>query len=307
MKKVLTLFLMIALTMTVMAQNDEVKRVAVLKVVDESGTVSMGVKLYLRQILTVAINEVEGYEAYTRVNLSAIRDEHAFERSGYVSDDEIKELGRMNSVDYVLVAEVAPIEEGEGYITLAATIYDVVKGRIYKASEPEITSTEREELQRLSRNIAHTLLKGRRQADVVNHPANKQGLVNNDYVDLGLRSGTLWKNKNEDGGYYTYGDALIKFGKNLPTMIQFKELKSQCKWEWTGMGYIVTGPNGNSITLTAVGYQGCSGLTLFFGTSGYYLSSTTVDDEVFELDFQSYGIFFNRLKKCNALSVRLVN
>ena len=55
---------------------------------------------------------MDGYEGYTRVNLSAITDEHAFERSGYVSDKEIKELGRMNGVDYVLVAEVAPYSEG---------------------------------------------------------------------------------------------------------------------------------------------------------------------------------------------------
>lgn len=148
--------------MSAMAQGDEVKRVAVLKVVDESESVTPGVKLNLRQTLTVAINELEGYEAYTRVNLSAIKDEHAFERSGYVSDDEIKELGRMNSVDYVLVAEVAPY--GEGFITLAASLYEVVKGRIFKASEAEITSIEREEMKSLCRNVAHTLLKGRRQS-----------------------------------------------------------------------------------------------------------------------------------------------
>ena len=35
------------------------------------------------------------------------------------------------------------------------------------------------------------------------------------YVDLGLPSGTLWKDKNESG-QYKFQDALKKFGDNLP-------------------------------------------------------------------------------------------
>lgn len=34
------------------------------------------------------------------------------------------------------------------------------------------------------------------------------------YVDLGLPSGTLWKNKNEEG-FYTYDDAVSKFGSKF--------------------------------------------------------------------------------------------
>lgn len=67
-------------------------------------------------------------------------------------------------------------------------------------------------------------------------------------VDLGLPSGTLWKDKNEEGGFYTYEQALNKFGDKLPTEEHFKEL-FQCKWKWSWdpRGYTVTGPNGNSI------------------------------------------------------------
>ncbi|HJJ45480.1 MAG TPA: hypothetical protein O0Y17_00165 [Methanocorpusculum sp.] len=43
------------------------------------------------------------------------------------------------------------------------------------------------------------------------------------YVDLGLPSGTLWKDKNESGGFYTYDEAMKAFGNNLPTMEQFEE------------------------------------------------------------------------------------
>lgn len=67
-------------------------------------------------------------------------------------------------------------------------------------------------------------------------------------VDLGLPSGTLWKEKNEEGGNYTYEQALNKFGDKLPTKEHFKELfQCEWKWSWDPQGYTVTGPNGNSI------------------------------------------------------------
>lgn len=75
--------------------------------------------------------------------------------------------------------------------------------------------------------------------------------VMEDYIDLGLPSGTLWKIKNETG-YYTYDKAMSLFG-NLPTLEQILELKSECQWTINGSGYKVTGPNGNSIVLSAGG------------------------------------------------------
>lgn len=75
------------------------------------------------------------------------------------------------------------------------------------------------------------------------------------YVDLGLPSGTLWKNANEGGkyAYYTYDEAVSRFGDKLPTRQQLEELRSKCRWIWTGRGYKVKGPNGNSIYLPAAG------------------------------------------------------
>lgn len=45
----------------------------------------------------------------------------------------------------------------------------------------------------------------------------------------------------------------------LPTVEEFIELKKHCTWEWSSLsmrkGYLVTGPNGNSIFLPAAGCQ----------------------------------------------------
>lgn len=75
------------------------------------------------------------------------------------------------------------------------------------------------------------------------------------YVDLGLPSGTLWRNSNEGGAYatYSYMQALERFGKNLPTNHQWGELRYTCSWTWIGNGYKITGPNGNFIMLPAEG------------------------------------------------------
>ncbi len=92
------------------------------------------------------------------------------------------------------------------------------------------------------------------------------------YVDLGLPSGALWKETNESG-FYTWDEAVSKFGDELPTKEQFEELKNECTWTWTGNGYEVTGPNGESITLPAEGYVTLIGRD-GVGTCGQYWSST---------------------------------
>lgn len=51
--------------------------------------------------------------------------------------------------------------------------------------------------------------------------------------------------------------ATANWGGNwrMPTTAQFVELLAECKWEFTGNGYKVTGPNGNSIFFPAAGYR----------------------------------------------------
>lgn len=44
-------------------------------------------------------------------------------------------------------------------------------------------------------------------------------------------------------------------GWKMPSTAQFVELLAKCDWEFTGSGYKVTGPNGNSIFFPAAGYR----------------------------------------------------
>lgn len=128
-----------------------------------------------------------------------------------------------------------------------------------------------------------------------------------EWMDLGLRSGTLWKTQNEYG-FYTFDQAVEKYGNRLPSYEQLAELVLECKWEWQGNGYKVIGPNGNHIILSALGYHYCDGDIYGVGSDGSYWSSTP------EVTVNAMRLFFNRYGKglgynyqCRGRSVRLVN
>ena len=82
------------------------------------------------------------------------------------------------------------------------------------------------------------------------------------FVDLGLPSGTMWKVKSEkiisSQNAFTYNEAYLLFGKNIPTKKQCQELIEHCRFiemleKGKLSGYVVIGPNGNSIYLNELG------------------------------------------------------
>lgn len=99
------------------------------------------------------------------------------------------------------------------------------------------------------------------------------------YVDLGLPSGTLWKDSNESG-YFTYDEAMTKFGEELPTSEQWQEILSYCKWKWSSAdkGYRVISPNGNEILIPAWGNRPQKNEDAqYIGKGGSYWSSTSFE------------------------------
>ena len=115
------------------------------------------------------------------------------------------------------------------------------------------------------------------------------------FVDLGLPSGTLWKDENEDCGLCTYLEAIKMYGKDMPTKEQYEELKEKCRWIWDDNGYKVIGPNGNWIFLPAV-------------ASLCYLWSATSEDSynAWGLAFDSAGVYMFCDIHSYRLFVRLV-
>lgn len=126
------------------------------------------------------------------------------------------------------------------------------------------------------------------------------------YVNLGLPSGTLWKDRNE-AGRYTYDEAVERFGMKLPSKDQFDELKDKCKWIWIGKSYKVIGPNGNSITLPAEGIKRCNGAIDNMGSNGnYWTSESKGSKKAYQFFFRSNKQKSSSEERCTAQSVRLV-
>lgn len=100
------------------------------------------------------------------------------------------------------------------------------------------------------------------------------------YVDLGLPSGTLWKNANEVNGshpseLFTFTEAVSNFGQKLPTKEQCQELIDLCTWSLTFEGNKVIGPNRNYIILPADGYIEKGDVQISEkGEAGIYWTST---------------------------------
>lgn len=96
-----------------------------------------------------------------------------------------------------------------------------------------------------------------------------------EYVDMGLPSGTLWASENEEG-YFTFDEAVKKFGNNLPARWQFCELidNSDCVLDSGKKALICKSKfNGNTIEFPALGFWGSDSETLFhIGCSGCYWS-----------------------------------
>lgn len=124
MKTKVILFLLLFISGMLSAQ---VRRVAILEVVDKENKVSYANKLILRANLSKAITNTAGYEAYDRTDIDAIMGEQNFQRTGMVSNDQIKRLGEMTGANYILVTEAVILDSRTMFIT--AKLLDVETAR----------------------------------------------------------------------------------------------------------------------------------------------------------------------------------
>ena len=106
------------------------------------------------------------------------------------------------------------------------------------------------------------------------------------YVNIG---------SNISGTQYDVARAQWGGSWRMPTKAEFQELKERCTWTWTTYnnvnGYKVTGPNGNSIFLPAVGCRLSTKLD-YRGSQGYYWSGSLYEgyqSNAYVLSFHSGG------------------
>ena len=209
-----------------------------------------------------------------------------------------EELSLLLANGYLSGAQYMSKEKSAGMVLLVTTGKSV--------AEKEAIEAEKQRQAELKRQAE---LERKRQEKAAKEAARQNLLNSGIVVDLGLPSGTLWYAKNEGGDYarYTYDEAVSKYGNKLPTKEQLEELENQCTWTWTGSGYKVVGPNGNSIYLPAAGSRNCVDYVGDVGYGGYYWSSRpNGSDYAYRLYLSSYHVFTSDSNRCYGLSVRLV-
>ncbi len=105
------------MTLSAMLTFAQTKKVAILDVVDKDGGLPYSTRLMVRSVMGEAVSNMPGYESYERNDIDAIMNEQNFQRTGLVSDDQIRRLGEMSGVTYVLLIEVVNASESELFIS----------------------------------------------------------------------------------------------------------------------------------------------------------------------------------------------
>ncbi len=152
MKKLLLLLcMMLSITMLFAQQK---KRVAIIEVIDREGKLEYTEKLMLRSNLARAVTNIDGFEAYNRTDIDAVLNEHGFQRSGNVSDSDIKRIGEMTGAAYILATEGSLTRDGK--IFVAAQIINVETGLI-DMTDNKLMGTSSEEMLRGCRALASNM------------------------------------------------------------------------------------------------------------------------------------------------------
>ena len=221
---------------------------------------------------------------------------------------EVRKFGREMVATVVIYGSLSKFMDE---YTLDVAVMDISTGTTLVSKNNVFQKSEyRTKAREVAKEIAQELCKSTSGSGSGNNTVAttpKQKKVQPGYTDLGLPSGTIWKNTNVTG-FYSYDDAVSQFGSRLPTKEQWEELRNECQWMWMGNGYKVTGPNGKSITLPLTWFRSCDGHNSIVAVDGEYWSSTPDDlDIAWTFYFmESNSLIMKRRLRCIGYSVRLV-
>lgn len=246
----------------------------------------------------------DGYTMVERTQIDKTIDEQGFQRSK-MTESQMVRIGEILNVSKIVVGDINVVM---GQYNVDARVINVETGTIAATEGATFSgSSYRTTMQSIAQELASKIAI---VPEVPETTVPAQLNSTQQYVDLGLPSGTLWKSTNEKGGFCNYEEAVNKYGDELPTREQWEELRGMCNWKWTGKGFKVTGDNGNFIIIPAAGYRNCEGNVDDVGRRGGYWSSTPCSnpDRVNMMhiywDFSAVGVHSEY--RCEGYSVRLV-
>ncbi|MBQ8099670.1 MAG: hypothetical protein IJ169_00075 [Paludibacteraceae bacterium] len=256
MKTKLFTLMMLLLPVAAMAQ----KKVAILETIDRDGTLNYGVRLMVRSNLMKAVSATAGYEAYDRTDIDAIMGEQNFQRTGYVSEDQIRRLGEMTGAAYILVSEAAKVDANSIFVT--AKILDVETART-ELTDNALMTMSAADIQKGCESLAAKLLR--------QQPAS-------DYTSKVATGGYVLQRVNVANQIEKINNNLYVFqGTEMDRKMYEQFLQNNCLYAWekyrkgTVMTYWGWGLLGGGMVLVPLGVGLCflpgsewvSGLAIF--------------------------------------------
>ena len=151
MKKTLLLLALLAFIATATAQ--ETLKVAVWETKCEDGSITPFQSVMVRGGMEASVANVPGFSGYDRAAFDAIVKEHNFQRSGAVNDNDIRRLGEMAGVDYIIVPE-AMASNNDFYIIVK--MLNVESGQ-YGAAYEELCTTSSADIKKACARLAARL------------------------------------------------------------------------------------------------------------------------------------------------------
>lgn len=124
MKRILILVTMLAIALSASAQNT--KKVAVWETKCTDNSILPLQATMVRGGMETAVGNTAGYEVFDRSAFDVIMKEHGFQRSGAVKDEDIKKMGQLTGVQYIIVPE-AMVNGNDFYIIVK--MLDVESGK----------------------------------------------------------------------------------------------------------------------------------------------------------------------------------
>ena len=236
-----------------------------------------------------------GYTKLEQMQVNRTVSDLGYSRTEMTQQQMVK-VGRELEANIIVVGTLNKTMEE---YSVDIRVIDVARGNtIVNESANFLITSYRDAMEKTAKRLA-TKLRGGKDVSIGND-------VPKGYTDLGLPSGTIWKDYNATG-FYTYDEAVRQFGKRLPTKEQWEELKAECQWSWTGNGYKVTGPNGNSISLPTAGFHNCNeGIKRIMAPGNYWSSTSYSSERAWHIYFMSQGVYVSNTERCVGQSVRLV-
>ena len=251
-KHFLFIFMLVALSMAATAQN---KKIAILETVDREDKVPYGIRLQLRSNLTYAISNTPGYEGYDRVDMAQIMGEQDFQRTGMVSEDQIRKLGEMTGASSILVAETAVYDNN--HIIITAKILNVETASVERSVPPQVASTNPKEMQEACVEVAEKLL------------VKVQKIVDEPIVESVVERVLITKGKD----FYYLGEQRL-------TDNQYMELIKNCPEAWKDYERgIKQKKNGKIALYISSGVMVLGGVLLASGLHEQYPGSWYLDEK----------------------------